>query len=165
LLRRSMAAHTELPLSPYGDSVRSHVGVLLAHPHEGMLDLVHYRHHADDPARAPAPRCRRRPRPSVAGSACRDRAPARRSQTRPCHGPARRGATGAVPRRLGRLLISPGLLHALIHRSAWKMNSRNFAFTEFYEVRLLDVLRSWRWAKPGGIMVVVGMRPALAEAG
>ena len=47
-----MAAHAELPLSPYGDSVRPHAGVLLAHPHEGMLDLVHYRNHADDPARA-----------------------------------------------------------------------------------------------------------------
>jgi hypothetical protein len=47
-----MAAHAELPLSPYGDSVRPHAVVLLAHPHEGMLDLVHYRNHADDPARS-----------------------------------------------------------------------------------------------------------------
>ena len=31
----------------------------------------------------------------------------------------------------GRGLTAPALLHALIHRSAWKLNSRNFAFTEF----------------------------------
>ena len=40
-----MPDRTKLPLSPYGDSVRPHVGVLLAHPRKGMLDLVHYRSH------------------------------------------------------------------------------------------------------------------------
>jgi hypothetical protein len=34
----------------------------------------------------------------------------------------------------------PGLLLALIHRSAWKSNSRNFALPEFYEVQVLFVL-------------------------
>ena len=32
-------------------------------------------------------------------------------------------------------LEAPALLHALIHRSAWKVNSANFVMTEFYEVR------------------------------
>jgi hypothetical protein len=33
------------------------------------------------------------------------------------------------------LLRTPALPLALIHRSAWKWNSANFACTEFYEVR------------------------------
>jgi hypothetical protein len=37
-----------------------------------------------------------------------------------------------------------GLIHALIHRSAWNRNSANFAanfaFIEFYEVRGLGIL-------------------------
>jgi hypothetical protein len=42
-----------------------------------------------------------------------------------------------------------GLIHALIHRSAWNRNSANFAanfaFIEFYEVRGLGILRSSSW--------------------
>src|SRR5215210_917781 len=32
--------------------------------------------------------------------------------------------------------MRPNRAHLPIHRSAWKDNSANFAFTEFYEVRL-----------------------------
>ena len=38
------------------------------------------------------------------------------------------------------ILEASALLFALIHRSAWKRNSRNFALTEFYEVRLTRFL-------------------------
>src|SRR5919107_3659439 len=38
-------------------------------------------------------------------------------------------------RCIGRGLDAPSLLHALIHRSAWKGYSANFAFTEFSEPR------------------------------
>ena len=37
----------------------------------------------------------------------------------------------------GRVVEAPALLLALIHRSAWKGNSANFAFTEFSEVHYL----------------------------
>jgi hypothetical protein len=35
----------------------------------------------------------------------------------------------------GRDLVAPALLYALIHPSAWKGHSANFALTEFSEVR------------------------------
>jgi hypothetical protein len=41
------------------------------------------------------------------------------------------------------VLIAPALPLALIHPTAWKWNSANFAYTEFYEVRELGVLGSF----------------------
>src|SRR5215211_3895361 len=38
-------------------------------------------------------------------------------------------------------------IFALIHRSAWKWNSANFAITEFYEVRIYRILRTSPYAR------------------
>ena len=42
----------------------------------------------------------------------------------------------------GRGLVAPALLYALIHPSAWKGHSANFALTEFYEVRRIRLPRT-----------------------
>jgi hypothetical protein len=47
----------------------------------------------------------------------------------------RSSINGALPGSLQTPYVgAPALLHALIHPSAWKGNSANFALTEFYEV-------------------------------
>jgi hypothetical protein len=49
----------------------------------------------------------------------------------------------AICERAG-TLRSPGLLFALIHRSAWNIDSANFALTEFSEVRQVFIVDSSR---------------------
>ena len=52
------------------------------------------------------------------------------------------------------MLIAPALPLALIHPTAWKWNSANFAVTEFSELPLLRSIESSRRAFSSGIMLL-----------